>query len=67
LSAFYRGRGVYCESNSAQSSWLYIREGRSAERDLAVFNIAPNPPIYKGAIEKNRNSVKALFSYLPLT
>jgi hypothetical protein len=27
--------------------YCYIREGRSEERDLAVFNIAPNPPIYK--------------------
>ena len=52
ISPLNKGEMSTARATASSSTLLYIREGRSAQRDLAVFNIAANPPLYKGAIEK---------------
>ena len=46
---------IICITHAGRLKRLYIREGRSAQRDLAVFNIAQFRLYIRGAIEKNHS------------
>jgi hypothetical protein len=52
LAALYRGRVSIARATAHASTWLFIREGGSPVRGLAVFNIAQICLYIRGAIEK---------------